>query len=249
MEAIVPGCVGVLTAVSAAILLDVRGDRLVKEARARFAAHMREAVRKAEALRCEAECIAARSGFVSMRLRSRRAHVEEQLPETFGALAISLGSGLSLPQAVRYVGRRADEPMSSEFLRAASEMGCGVSVPIALDGLVERLQAPGLELVALALKVSRRTGSPLAELLAEAARLAGERVELSRRLDVKTSQARMSARLITCMPVAMMAFLLVFSGDFRAGVATVPGACSIAVALTLNVTAWVIIRRIMRVRF
>ncbi len=127
-------------------------------------------------------------------------------------------------------------------------MGCGISSARALDDLVERLRVPGLELVALALKVSRRTGAPLADLLAEAARLASDRVELARRLDVKTSQARMSARLVSWMPVGMMGFLMLVSGDFRAGVATFEGMFSLVIALGLNLVAAMVIHRIMQVK-
>lgn len=248
MEALVSGCVGVLSAASAGLLLDVGGNGAFEAWRDVAVAHVDRARELVRYVLVRIEEALASSGLLSPRLRARRAHVEEQMPEAFGALAISLGSGLSLMQAIRYVGTRADEPIRTEFLRAASEMGCGVPASEALDGLLDRLKAPGLELVTLALKVSRRTGAPLAGLLSEAAQIAGERVELARRLDVKTSQARMSARLVACMPVGMMAFLSLVSGDFRAGVATVGGMCSVVGALVLNFVAWVIIHRIMQVR-
>ncbi len=248
MEALVSGCVGALCAVSADLLL----DSVVESEIAAWISALRETcIRIREAMLSEVlhlEKIASEHGIASPRLRARQARTERLLPEAFGTLAISLGSGLSLTQAIRYVGVHAEEPIRSEFLRAASEMDCGVSALRALGGLVERMQAPGLELVALALNVSRRTGAPLAGLLAEAAQLASDRVELSRKLDVKTSQARMSARLVSCMPVGMIAFLTLLSGDFRAGIATVTGMASIVTALVLNVIAGVIIHRIMQVR-
>lgn len=178
----------------------------------------------------------------------RRARVEEAMPEAFGALAVSLGSGLSLSQAMRYVGSHAEEPVRTAFMRVAFSITCGIPAAEALDAMIARLQAPGLELVTLALKVSQRTGAPLKGLLADASKLVGERIELSRWLDVKTSQARMSARLVAGMPVAMIAFLSLLSNDFQKGLATIPGMASIAVALTMNAVAWVAIRKIMRVR-
>ena len=87
----------------------------------------------------------------------------------------------------------------------------------------------------------------LLKLLREAAQLCHERLELKRMLDVKTSQARMSARLVAGMPAAMIVFLTLLSTDFRAGLATTVGALSIVVALALNVGAWMVIRKIMRV--
>lgn len=185
---------------------------------------------------------------IGARVHAERKRIEEAMPEAFGALAISLGSGLSLAQAMRYVGSHAEEPVRSEFMRVAFSITCGIPAAKALDAMIGRLRAPGLELVTLALGVSQRTGAPLKGLLSDAARLVGDRVDLARRLDVKTSQARMSARLVAGMPIAMIGFLSLLSSDFQKGMVTVPGALSIAFALGMNAVAWLVIRRIMRVR-
>lgn len=180
--------------------------------------------------------------------RERRQALESAMPEAFQALAISLGSGHSLAQALRFVGNHAQEPVRSEFLQASLEISCGLSATDALNGLLERLPAPGMDLVSSALVVSQRTGAPLKDLLANAASMVGERIELARRLEVKTAQARLSARLVGVMPVAMMAALTLLSSDFRAGAASPGGALAIAVAMALDVCAWLLIRRIMEVR-
>ncbi len=182
------------------------------------------------------------------RERERRQALESAMPEAFQALAISLGSGHSLAQALRFVGNHAQGPVRSEFLQASLEISCGLSAADALNGLLERLPAPGMNLVSSALVVSQRTGAPLKDLLASAASMVGERIELARRLEVKTAQARLSARLVGVMPVAMMAALTLLSSDFRAGAASPGGALAIAVAMALDVCAWLLIRRIMEVR-
>ena len=183
----------------------------------------------------------------SARSRATESRVAEAMPEAFGALAISLESGLSLPQAMRYVGGHSEEPVRGHFMRASFSMSCGVSAADALDAMVSGFSAPGLELVTLALKISQRTGAPLKDLLLEASQLAGERIELARQLDVKTSQARMSAQLVAAMPVAMVGILGLLSSDFRNGLVTPTGAACVAVAMGLNAAAWLIIRRIMKV--
>lgn len=192
--------------------------------------------------------IALCGAAAARRRRDDARRIEAAMPEAFGALAISLGSGHSLGQAMRFVGSHAEEPVRTEFLRVSSSMVCGIPASEALDDMLRRLPAPGLELVSLALKVSQRTGAPLKGLLEDAANTVGERMELARRLDVKTSQARMSARLVALMPVAMIALLTLFSSDFRQGLGTVTGMVSVAVAAALNLCAWMIIRKIMEVR-
>ena len=246
MEVLVPACVGALTAGCVNGVLCAEGDVSADIALVR--GYCVRARTRLMSWRATLEEALAAWDVVTPHARARQARIEAAMPEAFGALAISLGSGLSLAQAMRYVGSHSEEPIRTEFLRVSSAIGCGVPTAEALDELIDRLKTPGLELVALALKVSRVTGAPLGGLLADAARMAGERIELARRLDVKTSQARMSARMVACMPVGMIGFLMLFSGDFRAGVATVPGMFSLVLALMLNAIAWVIIRRIMRVR-
>lgn len=178
--------------------------------------------------------------------RRERHDAEEAMPEAFTALSMSLASGHSLAQGMRFVGAHAQEPVHTEFLRVAAAIECGISATDALDDLLVRVDAPGLSLVALALKVSQRTGAPLAGLLSEAAGMVGERIELKRRLDVKTSQARMSAHMVAAMPAGMCAVLALLSADFRRGLATPAGAGAVVLGLALNVVALVVIRRIMR---
>lgn len=182
------------------------------------------------------------------RARETARRVEAAMPEAFQALAISLGSGHSLAQALRFVGAHAEEPLRSAFLEASLEITCGVPAHEALQELLRRLPAPGLGLVTTALAVSQRTGAPLRDLLGRAAGMVGERIELARRLEVKTAQARLSARLVTAMPVVLMGALTLLSPDFRAGIASVAGALSVVVALALDAVAWLIIRKIMEVK-
>lgn len=192
--------------------------------------------------------VAVCAGRASQRERDRRREVECAMPEAFQALAISLGSGHSLAQALRFVGNHAREPVRGELLETSLEIACGIPAAEALDDLLGRLPAPGLELVATALAVSQRTGAPLGDLLARAAAMVGERMELARRLEVKTAQARLSARLVTAMPLVLMGALALLSPDFRAGMTSPGGAASVGVALLLDAVAWLIIRRIMEVR-
>lgn len=188
----------------------------------------------------------------AMRARVLEKHHKERIaagmPSAFMGLAASLGSGLSLPQALGYVGSHSDGAIGDEFVRASCSMRCGESVSEALREMLDNLGASGLEMVVLALEVSQRTGAPLGKLLGDAARSAGERLDLRRELDVKTAQARASARLVTAMPLVMVTFLTLTSPDFRSGLVTPVGMASVVAALGLDVLAWFLIRKIMDVK-
>ena len=244
MEVIMSVGIGLLSAASSLLILS--GDGELRSDWDELGRTRDRMVTWARGMRASIDRRAEERGLALPGSRKKRERLEGAMVEAFGALAASMASGLSLAQAMRYVGSHAQEPVRTEFLRAEAQVACGAGMTVALDELVERLHAPGLDFVTLALKVSRRTGAPLSDVLGEAARLVRERVELRRKLDVRTAQVRMSARLVAGMPVAMVAFLALASSDFREGIATVPGAASIAVALLLDGIAWSIIRVVMR---
>ena len=106
--------------------------------------------------------------------------------------------------------------------------------------------APGVELMVCALSVSARTGAPLQGLFLRSARLAERRFELERELTAKTAQVRLSARIVSALPVLLVAALVLVSPDYRAGVATPVGLGCVLVAALLDVVALSIIRRLMR---
>ena len=101
--------------------------------------------------------------------------------------------------------------------------------------------------MAAARELGVRQLESFAAAVAQATQLVSDRIELRRRLDVKTSQARMSARMVACMPMAMVLLLSLLSSDFRTGVTRPAGAAAVVVALVLNVIAWSVIRKIMDV--
>ncbi|MBR2834898.1 MAG: type II secretion system F family protein [Coriobacteriales bacterium] len=169
----------------------------------------------------------------------------EQMPEVLRILSAALGAGKSLPQAIEYAGQNLTEPFGSQFLQASFEIKGGCSVEEAVDALCGRVHAPGIALLATALTISQRTGSPLDELLMRTARMVTSNVALRRELDVKTSQARLSAKVVSVIPVLLAAVLTLLSPDYRAGLSTSIGSTSICIAILMDVLALLIIRSLM----
>ncbi len=179
-------------------------------------------------------------------VRKREEALARQVPDTFRSLAGALGSGRTLSQAISYVGSRGSGPLAREFSRASLAVSCGVPATAAVEEIAERTQAPGVALMVCALVVSARTGAPLQGLFARSARLVEARFELERELRAKTAQVRLSSRIVSTLPVCLVAALALLSPDFREGLATPVGAGCVCVAAVLDLVALLIIRRLMR---
>ena len=176
------------------------------------------------------------------RERERR-EVVAAMPGVYRTLSVALGSGQTLAQAVDYVGAHERGRVGSVFARMSLRLRCGVSTEQAVGLLASELEVPGAQLLATALVVSHRTGSPLRDLLVRSARLAERQGEFERLLSVKTAQVRLSVRIVCLLPVVMLAMLALISPDFQQGLLTPVGVGCVALAVALDLTALLIIRR------
>ena len=207
-------------------------------------------------------CVLARSplgGFVGIlgclvgvplwdasRRRARERALIDEMPEVFRTLAMALGSGETLTQAIEYVGVHERGYAARAFVNAALRLRCGSSTEEAMDALARELDAPGVGLLTTALVIAQRTGSPLRGLFQSSAQLVERQGEYERMLAVKTAQVRLSVRIVCLLPLMLVALLSLISQDFQSGVTTVPGMVSLAVASLMDAGALLLIRSMMR---
>lgn len=196
--------------------------------------------------------IAIALSFVAMPIASaalesrRRRAIEREMPAVFRTLAMAMGSGETLSQAVDYLAAHGGGEVAKAFTRTSLRMHCGYPARESLDLLARELDAPGVGLLVTALLISQRTGSPLRSLFRRSARLVERQGEFERMLGVKTAQVRLSVRVVSGLPVIMIALLSLISSDFQRGLSTPVGAACILVAALMDGAAILIIRRLMR---
>ena len=185
------------------------------------------------------------SAALGSQVRKDRNALAAQMPDALRSLSGALGAGKSLSQAIEHVGRTLGEPMGPQFLQASFEIASGRSVEEAVEGLCQRIDAPGIALLGTALQISQRTGSSLNDLFAQTAQMASDSVALRRELEVKTSQVRLSAKVVAAMPVVLCGALTLLSSDYRAGLSLQAGKTCLVVAALLDLSALLLVRRVM----
>lgn len=190
--------------------------------------------------------VAATLAWCASRETGRRRELARQVPDVFRSLAGALSAGRTLTQAISYVGSLGTGPLNREFARASLMVSCGTPATEAVEYVSRATDAPGVELMVCALNVSARTGAPLQGLFLRSARLAERRFELERTLAAKTAQVRLSARIVSALPVCLVAALVLVSPDYRAGLATPVGLGCVVFAAILDVVALSVIRHLMR---
>ena len=152
--------------------------------------------------------------WLHWRRRRVERRFEMQLLDTIALLSSSVRSGHSLLQALEHVTSEAPEPTRSAIGLVVREIGLGASQEDALERLADRLPSEDLELIVSAINVHHQIGGSLAKVLDAIAATIRERVRVSGDIKGLTAQQRYSAYVLSLLPVAAAAGLMVFSPDY-----------------------------------
>ena len=114
----------------------------------------------------------------------------------------------------------------------------------ATDALTTDSGSPHLALAITVLRACAVNGGPPAEPLDRAATTLRGRAADAADRSTQSAPARLSAVVMTVLPLAMLALLLATSASTRAAALSVPGAAAILVGGVLNLAGWRWMRRI-----
>jgi len=146
--------------------------------------------------------------------RKHRNQLREQLPDALHAIGMCFSAGHTLQQALGHVAVETPDPLGMQLRYTVHEIDVGYGVSEALKRLEQRTNCEELNFVLVALDIHHMTGGSLKELLEGAAASISESLELVRSLEVQTAQARMSARIVTVMPLALVVLLSLIMPDY-----------------------------------
>ncbi len=149
--------------------------------------------------------------FVNNVASRHRKKFENQLPDTLNLLSTSLRAGYSLLQAVEGVGEEAPEPTRREFGRAMAEIRLGRPMEAALSDIAVRMDSTDFEWAVVAIEIQREVGGNLAEVLQTTAETMVHRNRLRREMKALTAEGRISAVILSVMPLAL--FLFIYLGN------------------------------------
>lgn len=154
-------------------------------------------------------------------------------------LARAVRSGAALAGAIRDADPPAHHTATVDAIVLALERGAPLREAVDVD--------TGSRDLALALTVLRACathGGPPAEPLDRAAAALRARAADAAERRTHSAQARLSAVVMTVLPVAMLVLLITASGSVRSAVGTSLGLTTLAVGAALNVAGWRWMRRL-----
>ena len=139
---------------------------------------------------------------------------QEQLPDAIDMLVSSMKAGYSFQAAMKFIGEEVPLPLGPEFMRFYEEQRLGMEVRTALMALQARVPSLDLKMLVTAILIQRETGGNLAEVLDKISALMRERVALKGEIATLTAESKLSARILSALPLVVFALVSVINPGF-----------------------------------
>jgi tight adherence protein B len=180
--------------------------------------------------------------------RSRR--FTELLPEAIDLMSRGLRAGQALPATIETIARESDDPLRSEFRRAADEQSFGLPFREAMLNLSRRMPVPDLQFLVTAILVQKETGGNLAQILDKTSHVLRERVRAAGQMRIRTAQGRITGGILIGLPFAIFfAMNFVNPGYGKVLFDNSTGQLFVTIAAIAMVVGIFAIRRIVNIRF
>jgi tight adherence protein B len=133
------------------------------------------------------------------------------LPDVIDIIVRDLRAGLPLAKALGSVGRLVPGAIGAEFEIVASEVAYGADIAEAFGRLSARVGHAEIDLMLAALQIGFQTGGDLTPILTKLSATIRKRLHLRRKLHALSAEMRLSAHILTALPVVVFALINLFS--------------------------------------
>jgi tight adherence protein B len=176
--------------------------------------------------------------------------VEEQLPEAIDFLARALRTGSALSISLEMVVAETSEPLRSQFLSVTRELALGAPVEATLKKLVQRVPLLELRFFVAAVLLQRETGGNLGTILDKLGIAIRERLQLKAKIKASSSQGRLTARILSLLPLAVLFMIHVVSPAYLRAMTSDPaGRTMLMSAVIAQLIAYICMKKITTVEF
>jgi len=171
--------------------------------------------------------------------------LERAVPEIARGLADGIGSGGSLRRGLVDLAPTLEGSAATELGRVCADLELGVAPRAALAAMAARADSPEVGELIAAVGSQERSGGDLVGLLRRLADAAEARQRVRAEARSATAQARLTGGMVVAMPVAAGLLIELVAPGFLGGLLGDPlAAVLVAVALGLQLCAWIVIQRL-----
>jgi tight adherence protein B len=187
--------------------------------------------------------------YASFKRTSRLAEFEEQFPDALDFLARSMRAGHAFSVSLEMLGSESPDPLGQEFRTLFNEQNLGAPLEVAFANTLRRFPLVDVRFFVSSVMLQRQTGGNLSEILTRLAYVIRERFRLKGQVRAASAHGRMTAGILTVMPIVLMFALFFVAPGYLQSMADDPdGKYLIIAAIAAQALGYFFIRRIIRIK-
>lgn len=160
--------------------------------------------------------------YLNLRATRIRKKMQEQFPVALDVFVRGLRAGHPIAAALELLTVEMPDPIGTEFGLAVDEVTYGAELRDALQNMAERWDLDDMRMFVVSLSVQNETGGNLAEILENLSQVIRERAGLLMKVRALSSEGRMTAVMLTALPVITFVSLFLLNPRFFLDVANDP---------------------------
>lgn len=173
--------------------------------------------------------------------RKRVARLVRQMPDALDLMARGLRVGHPLNTTLQSVANEMPDPVGSEFGIVVDQVAYGEELTDAMREMADRIDQEDVHYLSIAINMQAGSGGDLSEVLTTLSRVIRSRMALRRKVHAISSEGRLTAYILSSLPVAIAAVMTITTPTYYGEVMDYPNfwpvmAC-IATAVVLNALA------------
>lgn len=159
---------------------------------------------------------------LNFRATRTRKKMQDQFPVALDVFVRGLRAGHPIAAALDLLTVEMPDPIGTQFGLAVDEVTYGAELRDALQSMAERWDLPDMRMFVVSLSVQSETGGNLAEILENLSRVIRERQSMLMKVRALSSEGRMTAIMLTVLPLFAFTVLFLFNPPFFLDVANDP---------------------------
>ena len=160
--------------------------------------------------------------FLNFKATRTRKKMQEQFPVALDVFVRGLRAGHPIAAALDLLTTEMPDPIGSQFGLAVDEVTYGAELRDALQSMAERWDLDDMRMFVVSLSVQNETGGNLAEILENLSKVIRERQSMMMKVRALSSEGRMTAVMLTVLPIFTFTLLFLLNPAFFLDVAGDP---------------------------
>jgi tight adherence protein B len=146
--------------------------------------------------------------------KRREAAFLAAFPDAVDTIVRGIKAGLPLLDSMRMIAVDAPEPVRSEFRSIIDTQAIGMPIGDACGKLYERIPVPEANFFGIVIAIQQKAGGNLSEALGNLSKVLRERKKMKAKIQAMSMEAKASASIIACLPVAVMLLVYITSPQY-----------------------------------